>query len=239
MRPLITIRPAPGDAQTVALGQSMGLPIVSHPLFSVEPLAWTVPDPALYDAILIGSANVLRHAGQGLAALRHLPAYCVGHMTASVARSAGFAVAFTGAGNLQSVLAPAMRAGHRRLLRLCGEAHVPVSFAPGTPDAPIIDRRMVYRVIDHPLGPALAKALMHQPVVLLHSGEAARHFSAEVDRISGAPGRNNIALACLAPRIAAAAGTGWRKVAIADTIDDGALLALAGQMCQMSSGPED
>jgi uroporphyrinogen-III synthase len=69
-------------------------------------------------------------------------------------------------------------------------------------------------------------------VVLLHSAEAARHFAQECDRLQ-LP-RTRLRLAALGPRIAAAAGDGWMGVACADTPEDAALLAVAGQLCQTS-----
>ena len=83
--------------------------------------------------------------------------------------------------------------------------------------------------------PPLARGLENprpergEPVVLLHSAEAARHFAAEVDRLGLSRGR--IALAAFAPRIAAAAGTGWAASRAARQPNDPALLALAREMC--------
>ncbi|MBS1240071.1 MAG: uroporphyrinogen-III synthase, partial [Proteobacteria bacterium] len=62
-----------------------------------------------------------------------------------------------------------------------------------------------------------------------HSAEAARHFTAECDRLG--LDRANIALAALGPRIAAAGGGGWREVRSAQSPREAALLALARDMC--------
>ena len=226
MKPIITIRPAPGDARTVALAREMGIEVASHPLFAVEPVAWDCPYAGAFDAILIGSANVLRHGGDCLSGLTTLPAWCVGEATAKGARKAGFTVAGTGTGGLQSVVPMAQAAGHRRLLRVSGEAHVPLSLPAGMS----ADTRTAYRVAAYQIPPELACMLCEPCVVLLHSGEAAAHFAAEVDRLGIA--RGNIALACLAPRIADSAGSGWMCLSTAPLTDDGALLALARQMCQ-------
>ena len=71
------------------------------------------------------------------------------------------------------------------------------------------------------------------PVVLLHSAAAARHL-AELCTQDGID-RATIALACLGPRIAEAAGAGWREVGVASRPDDAALLALAARMCQSAA----
>jgi len=224
--PVIAIRPEPGCGATVALAAEIGLDVAGHPLFAVEPVAWDLADAGEYDAILLGSANALRHGGPGLHALTLLPTLCVGESTASVAHEAGFNVVATGSGGLQSVLPAALEQNFHRLLRLSGEAHVPLS----PPVGMRIDTVTCYRVHPDPIDATLAATLARGALVLLHSGEAAAHFSAEVDRLEIA--RSAIALACLAPRIAERAGTGWAALCTASVAEDRALLALAAQMCQ-------
>lgn len=226
MMPIIAIRPQPGCAATLAAGAALGLTVAPHPLFAAGPVAWSVPDAAEYDAVLLGSANGVRHGGAGLATLTALPAICVGETTARVARDAGFAVALVGNGGLQQVLPQAHVMGFTRLLRLSGEAHVPLDLPAGMR----VETRIVYTVAARPIEAPLAETLRGGAVVLLHSGEATAHFAGEVDRL-GLP-RNRIALACLAPRIAGHAGRGWAALAVAPATEDAALLALAGQMCQ-------
>ncbi|MDR7104078.1 uroporphyrinogen-III synthase [Croceicoccus sp. BE223] len=220
---IIAIRPEPGCGATVALGIAMGLDIAAHPLFATEPVEWARPHTR-FDAILLGSANVLRLAGPELESLRHLPAFCVGETTAQAARAAGFTVVGMGSGGLQSVLP--LAGGYRNLLRLSGEARVPLDPPPGVR----IETVTCYRVAARPIDPALADLLHKGALVLLHSGEAATHFAAEIDRLAIA--RSAIRVACLAPRIAEAAGTGWAAITIAGQPQDCALLALAEQMCQ-------
>lgn len=226
MTAIIAIRPEPGCAATVALGAEMGLAIEPFPLFAAEPVAWSAPDSGSLDAILIGSANVLRHGGCGLDGLRSLPALCVGEATAQAARDAGFHVVATGTGGLQSVLPIAQRMGMTRLLRLSGEARAPLTL----PEGISTDTRTCYRIDNRPIGTGLAERLRNGALVLLHSGEAAAHLSAETDRLS-LP-RSAIAAACLAPRIAQRAGGGWAALSTASKPQDAALLALAAQMCQ-------
>lgn len=226
MTAIVTIRPLPGGARTVEAGREMGLNVIPQPLFEVEPVPWQASDPARFDAVLFGSANAIQHGGSALEDLTGLPALCVGDATGSAARKAGFAVAATGSGGLRSLLPRAQELGFTRLLRLAGEANVPLDPPPNV----TAETCIVYRVISRPIMPELAELLEGGAVVLLHSGEAASHFAGEIGRLGIS--RAAIALACMAPRIAESAGTNWRAVSVAASVDDRALLALAAQMCQ-------
>ena len=46
-----------------------------------------------------------------------------------------------------------------------------------------------------------------------------------------------LALAALSPAVAAAAGAGWRAVAVADSPDDRALVAAASALCDKAAPP--
>lgn len=223
--PIIAIRPQPGCTATVEAGRALGLAIAPHPLFAIEPVAWDAPDPCAIDALLIGSANAVRHGGAGLAQFIAKPVYAVGGATAEAARAAGFTVAATGSGGLQGVIdqnvAPSLT-----LLRLAGDEHVPLTI----PAQMRIITRIVYRSQPQPLGAGLAAILGTGALVLLHSAAAARHFAGECDRL-GVP-RSAIALAALGPRIAQAAGGGWASAHSAVTPCEADLLALVGEMCQ-------
>lgn len=207
-------------------GAHQGLHVESHPLSTVGPVPWPVPDASTFDAVLVGSVNALRFGGDGLAALTDLPALCVGEATAHAARAAGFNVIAVGARGMQTLLPHAEARGLKRLLRLSGEAHASLD----VPDGVSVSMRTLYRLSPVPMSQVLADTLSRGALVLLHSGEAARHFGLECGR-KGVP-RSQIALACLAPRIANHAGKGWARCQSAPTPDDTALLALAKQMCQ-------
>ncbi|MEO0063139.1 MAG: hypothetical protein RLZZ08_1699 [Pseudomonadota bacterium] len=222
--PIIAIRPQPGCNATVAAGQTLGLAITGVPLFRIEPLDWAAPDPADVDALLIGSANALRHGGPGLAAFRGKPVHAVGSSTADAARAAGFAVAQIGSGGLQQVL-DSMAPPGLRLLRLSGRDHVPLALPSGVQ----MQTRIVYASDPVPLPAATVQTLRGGALVLLHSAEAARHFAAECGRCG--VDRTTVRLAALGPRIAAAAGQGWADLRSASSPQEPALLALAAQMC--------
>jgi uroporphyrinogen-III synthase len=112
-----------------------------------------------------------------------------------------------------------------RLLRVTGAEHVPLA----TSDGIEVETRVAYESVALPLPETLAARLRSGVLMLLHSAAAARHFAAECDRC-GVP-RNAIALAALAPRIADAAGEGWRELRSAAAPSEAALLALARDMC--------
>ena len=220
---VIVLRPQPGCAATVAAARALGLDAVASPMFEMQPVDWSAPDPADFDAIIAGSANAFRHGGEGLAALTNLPVMAVGESTAAAAREAGFTVEATGQGGLQSMLDAT--SGPMRLLRLAGETRVELF----PPVGLTIEERVVYRAEPQSLTDSAAAALPCGAIALLHSGEAARRFAEECTRL-GIP-LGTVSAAVLAPRIADALGTGWRRVDVAPEVTDGALLALAKDMC--------
>ncbi|WP_095012739.1 uroporphyrinogen-III synthase [Tsuneonella mangrovi] len=223
-RKVVVLRPEPGLSETLSAARTAGLEAIGSPLFEIEPVAWDLPDPAEFDALLVGSANVFRHGGQGLEQLRALPVHAVGKRTAQAAHDAGFEVSSVGSGGLQQVLdglsAPL------RLLRLAGAERVTL-----TPPAGITtSEKVVYRAAPLPLEDNAVEILSSgDAVALLHSGAAARRLAAECERVGLA--RGSIALAALAPRIAECAGEGWKSVQVAPQTDDAALLAMLADIC--------
>ena len=223
MTAIVAIRPQPGSSETVTAGCKAGLEIEACPLFEIRPLEWHPPSPDRVDGLLIGSANAVRQAGPALDPLRGKPVHAVGEATARAAAAAGLTVATVGPGHLQPLVdtLPAPL----RLLRLTGVEHVPVT----PPEGIEIETRIAYQSAPLPLPRATAVRLGDGALVLLHSAAAARHFAAECDRLSVA--RSQVRLAALAPRIAAAAGEGWRQIRSASDPNEPALLALARDMC--------
>jgi uroporphyrinogen-III synthase len=225
MMPLVVIRPQPGCDGTVRAARALGLDAHGFPLFAVRAVAWEPVPAEAFDALLLGSANAPRHAGPALAAYRGKPAYVVGATTAEAARAAGLDVVASGTGGLAGVLAM-LRPGHRRLLRLSGRERLKLA----APRGVAIAERVVYASEPLPMPAELRRLLARPAVVLLHSAEAARRFAelCDAERLD----RAALSLAALGPRVAPAAGVGWRAVAVAEAPNDTALLALAGEMCQ-------
>ena len=222
---IFAIRPEPGLSATVETARTRGIAVEGFPLAEVHPLAWEPPPEDDFDALLLGSANAVRHGGAALAQWRGRSAHVVGEATARAARAAGLRVVSVGQGHLQPVLDGLAHGRPQRLLRLTGEAHVAVT----PPENVTVDTRVVYRVVHLPIPPDLAARLAQGGIVLLHSGEAARHLASECDRLGIA--REAISLAALAPRIGQAAGSGWQGVDGAAEPTDGALLALVRDIC--------
>ena len=225
--PVLCIRPQPGCSATIGAGAAIGLDITACPLFEIAPVAWTAPDPAAYDALLVGSANAFRHGGAQLDALRGLSVHAVGQATADAAREAGFVIGAVGKGGLQSLL-DREEARDMHFLRLAGRDRVALD----TPDSVEVSEMVVYESRPSALPGGMAQMVRGGAVVMLHSAVAAEHFASEIERLGLEP--SIISIAALGPRIAAAAGEGWLCIETASTPTDAALLALVAQMCHSS-----
>ncbi|MBM3927875.1 MAG: uroporphyrinogen-III synthase [Sphingomonadales bacterium] len=201
-RRLAVLRPEPGNAETAARVQALGHHAVRLPLFAVRPLDWAVPDPAAFDSLLLSSANAVRHAGQGLAALTALPVHAVGRATAAAAEAAGFTVVATGATDIAALDPPG------RVLRLVGRDHRPAPAA-----------RTIAVYASEPLSPDLSA--LAGATALLHSPRAAARFAALVQH------KETIAIAAISAAACDAAGPGWRAMAVAERPTDEALIAAA------------
>ena len=217
-RPLLVLRPEPGASATVTTARAMGLDAIAAPLFAIRPIGWSLPD-RLPGAVLLTSANAVRHGGTNLAALAHLPVYAVGTATAEAARQAGFARIVAGNGDAETILALARRDGTASLLHLAGREHRDV-----VPHDIRIDRRIVYAAEAVDTLPEAARAVLPDAVAMLHSPRAARLFASLVDPAG-------IALAAISPATLAAAGPGWHLAEAADVPTDASLLAVAAKLC--------
>lgn len=211
-REALVLRPEPGNARTSAALRQARWTVHSLPLFEVKALSWAVPDIGHYDALLLTSANAVRHGGSGLDQLRGLPVVAVGQATAAAARAAGFRVASVGGGGATAAVAAAGQTG--RLLHLGGRHHVAV---------PGVDALAVY-TSEAVAVPAGALAGYEAPTALVHSVRAAERLEQLVARDGVA--RGAWCVAALSPAIANAAGEGWGRIQVAQEPSDAALLAL-------------
>jgi uroporphyrinogen-III synthase len=214
MRRLVVLRPEPGNAATAARAVAAGYAVLRLPLFTVLPLAWAAPDPHDHDALVLTSANAVRHAGAALARFAALPAIAVGEQTAAAARDAGFAVVAVGSSDAAALATMLAERGVSRALHLGGRDHAAV--------AGVLHAVAVYASEPANVAPADLAAVAGQ-VALLHSPRAARRLAALLD--GGGVARADVTLGAFSPAIAAAAGTGWRAVAVAATPSDAALFA--------------
>jgi uroporphyrinogen-III synthase len=220
----IVIRPEPGASATVRAGEEHGIKVEPYPLSRIIPLPWEGPDPASVDALLVGSGNAIRHAGEGLQAYLDKPVFAVGEATADAARTKGLRVEMVGEGGLQGLL-DGIESRPLRMLRLAGERNVPLDL----PEDISVESRVLYKAEDLPMPDALVSVLREGAVVLLHSAGSAEHFRWECER--NGLDLAHIRLAALGPRIAEAAGEGWGEVRSAAQPQDPMLLALAAEMC--------
>jgi uroporphyrinogen-III synthase len=217
MRRLLLLRPEPGLSASSERAQAMGLEVVTCPLFEVEPLEWSVPDAAKYDALLLTSANAIRHGSDALEALKSLPVHAVGTATAAAAKDAGFRVLTVGGGDLDDLLTKLPIS--LRLLHLAGEDRREAA------SGHQIDSLTVYRSV-----PIEAPNLpnLEGMVVAVHSPRAGRCL-AELTTT-----HHHTAIAAISTAAAHACGDGWERVEVAERPDDASLLALAATLCHTS-----
>ena len=204
------MRPEPGTSATAVQARAMGLEVRTIPLFEVVPLAWTAPDPNAFDALLLTSANAVRHGGTELENLKRLPVHAVGAATAAACRAAGFTVIAVGEGGARDMVLPS----GENLLHLTGRDHL-------ASDAAMTIRVYEARAIARPDGLAGLTGC----VAAIHSPRAGRRLGELVADRSG------ITIAAISPAAAEACGNGWESVHASGEPTDSALLALAARLC--------
>lgn len=220
MRSVVVLRPEPGASDTKDRAAALGLKPIVMPLFEVTPVTWQAPDPAAFDALLLTSANAVRHGGEQLQQLRGLKAHCVGRATADSARAAGLDIGSVGKAGVERLLDSIET--DERLLHLCGEERTPV----GEPKQEITTIA-VYRAAELPRPPNIAQAT--GAIVLVHSPRAGARFAELADETH--LDRGSIAIAAISEAAAHATGEGWERRAGADRPEERALLELARSMC--------
>ena len=218
MRRLVIVRPEPSASATARRARTLGLDAFAMPLFELEPVAWEVPDPCDFDALLLTSANAVQHGGAGLDTLLALPVYAVGEATAAAARDAGFGVAGVGDKDVDRLLGsipPGVR-----LLHLCGEHRVEPKSRP-------ITAVPVYRAAEISAPDRLER--ITGQTVALHSPRAGTRVAELADRAG--VDRGTVRIAAISEAAAFAAGGGWQQCEAADQPTEAALLALAARLC--------
>lgn len=221
-RPVLVIRPEPGNAATVSRAQSRGLLTHAVPLFEIETVEWSADEPDRYVGVLLTSANAVRRAGSLVQRYTHLPAFAVGDNTADAARRAGFVSVVSGEGDVSRLIAQIATLGLHRLLHLSGEDVT--SFDALGID---IDRRIVYRAQARDPGLSLGAAVERNPIILVHSARAGKRLAELVP----APAKASCAIVAISNPVADAVGAGWEKVAVARDPRDEAMLDQAASFC--------
>ena len=220
MRKLVILRPEPGASETFDRAVQAGLDAVKLPLFAIEPVEWTAPDPGQFDGLLVTSANAFANGDDQLARLQSLPVHAVGPATAEAARTAGFTVATTGASGLRKLLS--MLDSDLRLLHIGGEDRMDPRWV-WQKITPLV----VYRA--RPVDPP-EPHLLEQAVVLVHSARAgARLAELKFDK-------SGTSIAAISAAAAETCGEGWEEVAWLNQPNDSALVALAARLCEKQPG---
>lgn len=219
MIPLLILRPERGAIATAKRATTLGLSPMIRSLFAVTPRTWDAPDPALFDALLLTSANAIRYGGGAVGLYRALLTFAVGAATAQAAREAGFATVTESTGNAADALRTLAKAGHSRPLHLSGEDRTPYPHLPFP-----VTARVVYEAttvdVELPAGRYAA---------LVHSARAAARFA------DLCPSPELVDVIAISTAVAEAAGTNWRSVCTAPEPTDNAMLALAATLCDGKS----
>jgi uroporphyrinogen-III synthase len=219
--PVLILRPEPGASATAVRAKALDLTPHLMPLFDIQPMAWSPRPAENFDAVLVTSANAMRHGGHGLSTYFHLPVLAVGEASADAARDAGFDNVLAGEGDGATLIELAKPAGYQRLLHLCGRNHRRLT----TPNCAITAVH-VYTAKDADPAPNWPFSAQQAAVALAHSPRAAASFSQIV------PDRGLIHLVTISPAASAAAGTGWRSNHAAPIPNDAAMLAIAARICE-------
>lgn len=222
MKRLLVLRPEPGAGETLRRAASMGMEAMAYPLFAIEPVDWTPPDPAGFDALMLTSANAVRMAGEALGRYRHLPAYAVGKRTADALARAGFDRIEAGEADGDAVARKMAEDGRRHALHLRGRDSAPID--PGLLRiTPVIN----YAASEQGDAAGLAAIMRPGMIALVHSARAGRRLAALTDERL----RPGISIVAISAAAQAACGNGWRAIASAERPIDEAMLALARHLC--------
>jgi uroporphyrinogen-III synthase len=213
-RPIAVLRPEPGNRVTAAAIEAAGRVAIRLPLFAAVPIAWEPPNPADYDALILTSANAIRHGGPGLDRLIGLPVHAVGKVTGEAARRFGFDVVTNGDSGAAELIELVAATGARRALHLAGRER---TLSPGGIVAEVIT---VYASDALPIAPADA-ARLEGSVSLVQSARAARRLGEIVAERAG------IALVAISEAAAHAAGGGWERVLVPPAPSSEALIDTA------------
>lgn len=223
MSRVFILRPEPAAGRTAAKAVALGLDARVHPQFAPQPVDWTPPKPANFDALLLTSAHGVRLAGAALAAYRVLPTYAVGAATAQALRDAGFADVVAGAGDGSAIAARVAADGHRRLLHIGG-----TTVAPMAADGIDVTRIAVYSMIARTPDPALVADAAPGSVLLVHSPRAGERLAAQIAQDA----RATLHIVAISPAALAACGAGWASGQAAARPVDDEMLALAVRLCE-------
>lgn len=227
MARVLVTRPEPGASATARRLAALGHDVMTAPLFTVHAVEWTPPSEP-FDALMLTSANALRHAGPLPGQWRALLCYAVGKATAQAARDYGFGHVIAGSGDAEALARQMADDGVASALHLAGREHRSPPH-----DRPPIVTRIVYAAdaverLDEAAAACLAAGTIDY--VLLYSARAARHFRSLVTRYGW--DRSRLGVGVLSQQVADAVGDGWGGILVAPAPAEDQLFAACGLLCE-------
>lgn len=220
MSRILILRPQPGADATARKVKEAGFEPLLLPLFAVEKLAWSPPDPARFDSLMLTSANAARMAGPGLSLYANLPLYCVGAATARAAELAGLTISRIAGPDGAALVHAMVEAGRLRALHLAGRDTRALP-----PSAMQIERIAVYDSVEQDAD--LAGLVQDGAIIFVHSPRAGRSLARRIHPDQ----RRQLHIIAISENARTACGTGWQSSAAAAEPDDSAMLALAQEIC--------
>jgi uroporphyrinogen-III synthase len=222
-RPLVLLRPQPGNDRSAQRAIELGMSVVQVPLFEIVATAKTDTPEGPLDAILVTSANGVRFGSADLARFAGVPIYAVGEATAQAIRTLGHDDVIVGGGDAASTVPLIEVAGHRSVLHLCG-----ADVRHFDPMGIRFIRHVIYEAAMRaeakvrPLLDAIAGG-----VIAVHSPRAGGRLAELIE-----PGRRGqFHLLAISAATASASGDGWSDISVSARPDDTALLTLAESLC--------
>ena len=124
MTQLILLRPTEGAEQSAIIAREKGFDPIIAPATKINVLDWDAPPAQGFDAIMITSANALRHGGKAIHQYKHLPLYAVGKATAKLAEEMGFTIAAIGKGGAKALWPLIKQSDAKNIVRFVGRDYV-------------------------------------------------------------------------------------------------------------------
>ncbi|MGE0225204.1 MAG: uroporphyrinogen-III synthase [Acetobacteraceae bacterium] len=227
---ILVTRPQPGADETAARLAALGHEVLLAPASLVRPTPAHLPPPEAISGILVTSGNALPALGPQF---HDVPLWAVGRVTASRAGAAGFRTVASADGDaaaLAQLVGERVPPSRRPLLLVSGRGQGMDLAADLRRRGFRLLRRVVYTVEPARSLPAEAIAAFAEGSVshaLFFSAETARIFERLVRR-SGSTARMATSEAvAISPRTAVALRSlPWRRISVADTPNQDALLAI-------------
>jgi uroporphyrinogen-III synthase len=119
---ILVTRPHPDNEATAAALRTLGYDVLLAPLLKFEPVPFRDEREAVYNAVLVTSANAIRAIAPQLRELKllDLPVFAVGEHTAAAARDAGFVTVIVAGGDAASLRDTVRQSARGKVLKKKG-----------------------------------------------------------------------------------------------------------------------